>query len=119
MRMSDWSSDVFSSDPSVQPVASAREAAELGRIAHDIDVAEGAAGVKAEGDRGADGVALVENQAETAIDFPPHLAPRRPGAAEDAGHEAQNLLAPAQHAVGGRHLAAAVDRQSTRLNSSH
>src|SRR3546814_14413852 len=63
------------------------------------------------GDRGADGVALVENQAETAIDFPPHLAPRRPGAAEDAGHEAQHLLAPAQHPVG--------DRKSTRLNSSH
>src|SRR3546814_10764281 len=90
--------------PSVQPDPHAREAAELGRIAHDIDVAEGAAGVKAEGDRGADGVALVENQAEAAVDFTPHLAPRRPGAAEDAGHEATQIGRASCRAGGGQYV---------------
>src|SRR3546814_16438812 len=104
MRMSDWISDLCSSDlryppAPVQAADLAGQPAELLRIAHDVDVAEAAVAFVTEGHRRADGIPLVEHQAEGAVDLLPHLTPARPGAAEHLGDEAHDLRGPAQPAV--------------------
>src|SRR3546814_15513300 len=121
MRMSDWISDLCSSDlryppAPVQAADLAGQPAELLRIAHDVDVAEAAVAFVTEGHRRADGIPLVEHQAEGAVDLLPHLTPARPGAAEHLRDAAHDLRGPAQHAYRPPHLAAAVgphrDRKS-------
>src|SRR3546814_3901161 len=128
MRISDWSSDVCSSDlqPAPQPGAGgddravrARLAAGAARAGMDavgtVDAAGGAT------DRGADGTA--RQAARTALARAP--AASRPGRRTRPGADRAGRRLPAVRGVlqPGRDRADAVadagDRKSTRLNSSH
>src|SRR3546814_5127481 len=67
--------DLLYPPASVQAADLAGQPAELLRIAHDVDVAEAAVAFVTEGHRRADGIPLVEHQAEGAVDLLPHLTP--------------------------------------------
>src|SRR3546814_15346124 len=86
----------------------AGQPAELLRLAHDVDVAEAAVAFVTDGHRRADGIPLVEHQAEGAVDLLPHLTPARPGAAAP-------LREDRTRAVSGKSVSVRVDLGGPRI----